>query len=72
MSRISEIRSSAYGELRNMIDEVETRYFSRRKELIDLGGDWTREDLQEMLFEIFDNAGVLGYTVDETISGGEF
>ena len=70
MSRISEIRSVAYGELIEMISEVETRYFARRKELIDLGGDWTREDLQEMLFEIFDNAGVLGYTVDETISGG--
>ena len=70
MSRISEIRSVAYGNLIEMISEVEAEYFARRKEMIDLGGDWTREDLQEMLFEIFDSTGVLNYAVEETISGG--
>lgn len=70
MSRISEIRSVAYGNLVEMISEVEAEYFARRKEMIDLGGDWTREDLQEMLFEIFDSTGVLNYAVEETISGG--
>lgn len=70
MSRISEIRSVAYGNLVEMISEVEAEYFARRKEMIDLGGDWTREDLQEMLFEIFDSTGVLTYAVEETISGG--
>ena len=69
MSRISEIRSVAYGNLVEMISEVEAEYFARRKEMIDLGGDWTREDLQEMLFEIFDSTGVLTYAVEETISG---
>lgn len=70
MSRISEIRSSAYGELREIISEVETRYFARRRDLIELGGDWTRDDIMDMLLEIFDNADRLEYTVDETISGG--
>lgn len=70
MSRISEIRSSAYGELRDIISEVETRYFARRRDLIELGGDWTRDDIMDMLLEIFDNADRLEYTVDETISGG--
>jgi len=70
MSRISEIRSSGYGEVVNIVDEIETRYFARRKELIDLGGDWTKEDLQEMLFEIFERVGYTEYVVGETISGG--
>lgn len=70
MSRISEIRSSGYGEVVNIVDEIETRYFARRKELIDLGGDWTKDDLQEMLFEIFDRVGYTEYVVGETISGG--
>lgn len=70
MSKISEIRSVAYGELREMISEVEARYFARRKDLIELGGDWTRDDVMDMLLEIFDNADRLEYVVDETISGG--
>lgn len=70
MSKITEIRSSAYGALREIISEVETKYFARRRDLIELGGDWTRDDMMDMLLEIFDNADRLEYEVDETISGG--
>jgi hypothetical protein len=65
-----EIRSVAYGNLVEEIAGVESKYFARRKELIELGGDWTKEDLRDMLFEIFDSVGVLDYAVCETISGG--
>ena len=64
-----EIRSVAYGNLVEEIAGVESKYFARRKELIELGGDWTKEDLRDMLFEIFESVDGLEYAVSETISG---
>ena len=66
-----EIRSVAYGNLVEEIAGVESKYFARRKELIELGGDWTKEDLRDMLFEIFTMVDRTDYEVGETITGLE-
>jgi len=71
MMNAHEIRSVAYGNLSEEINAVEAYYFARRKELIELGGDWTKDDLREMLFNIFDANQNTDYAVGETLSGRE-